>query len=155
MTEHRAFISWRQAGGDFLRGRFSREHTWRFDGGATVTATAAPAVVPPPLSNPAGVDPEEALVAAASSCHMLTFLWLASRQGFVIDSYDDEATGTMARNEKGIPWISAITLRPRIAYGGARRPTAEEEARLHEQAHEQCFITQSIKAEITVAAPPA
>lgn len=133
-----------------MKGQYSREHTWTFDGGATVPASSAPSSVPLPFSNPAHVDPEEALVASVSSCHMLTFLFLASRKGFQIDSYSDEAVGTMTKNENGVPWVSAIRLNPAISYGGDKRPSQEEETQLHHAAHEQCFIANSIKSEVTV-----
>ncbi|HEV2393959.1 MAG TPA: OsmC family protein [Verrucomicrobiae bacterium] len=148
MSEHKAMISWKRTSPDFLKGKYSREHTWSFDGGLTVPASAAPAVVPAPYSNPAHVDPEEAFVAAVSSCHMLTFLYLASRRGFQVDSYKDEAIGAMAKNEKGTPWVSLIKLNPIIAYGGEKMPAPEDERRLHHLAHEQCYISNSIKTEV-------
>lgn len=151
MSDHRATIVWRRAGPDFLNGKYSREHTWGFDGGLVVPASPSPSVVRVPYSNPANVDPEEAFVASISSCHMLTFLYMACRQGFVVDSYEDEAVGIMAKNEKGIPWVSLVTLNPRIVYGGDKRPTAEQEEQLHHGAHEQCFIANSVKTEIVVA----
>src|SRR5882757_4459194 len=123
MSEHKATISWKRTSEDFLKGKYSREHTWTFDGGAVVPASPSPAVVPAPYSNPANVDPEEAYVASISSCHMLTFLYVAGRQGLQIDSYDDEAVGTMTKNERQVPWVSTVTLNPRIAYSGAKRPT--------------------------------
>jgi len=137
---------------DFLKGKYSREHTWTFDGGAVVAASPSPSVVPPPWSNPANVDPEEAFVASISSCHMLTFLHLASRQGFQVDSYHDEAVGRMTKNEKGVPWVSSVTLDPRIVYSGEKKPTPADEERLHHLAHEQCFIANSIKTQVTVRA---
>lgn len=152
MSEHKAIISWKCTGPDFLKGQYSREHSWTFDGGVIVPASPSPSVVPAPYSNPAHVDPEEAYVASISSCHMLTFLHLASRQGFQIDSYDDEAIGVMTKNERKVPWISSVTLNPRIVYGGSKWPTPEEEALLHHAAHEQCFIANSIKTEVTVRA---
>src|SRR5579872_4373398 len=101
MSENKATIKWTRNSPDFLRGRYSREHTWTFDGGLTVQASSSPAVVPTPFSNPAFVDPEEAFVASLSSCHMLTFLYVASRKGFAVASYDDEAVGSMTKNEQG------------------------------------------------------
>ena len=150
MSEHKATIRWKNTGPDFLKGKYSREHTWSFDGGVTVPASAAPSVVPAPWSNPAGVDPEEAFVAAISSCHMLTFVYLAGREGFQVDSYEDEAVGVMAKSEKGVPWVSSVALHPRIAFGGAKLPGAADLERLHHAAHEQCFIAQSIKTEVSV-----
>ena len=150
MSEHKATIRWQRTSPDFLKGRYSREHTWTFDGGMTISASPSPAVVPTPWSNPAFVDPEEAYVASISSCHMLTFIYLAGRQGFQVDSYEDEAVGVMSKNEKGIPWISSVTLRPKIAYSGDKLPTPADQERLHHLAHEQCFIANSIKTQVAV-----
>ena len=151
MSEHKATIRWQRSGPDFFKGQYSREHTWSFDGGATVAASASPHVVPTPWSNPAHVDPEEALVAAISSCHMLTFLHLASKQGFLVERYEDEAVGAMTKNDQGALWISTVTLHPKIAYGGEKQPTAAEIGRLHHLAHEQCFIANSVKTQVNVA----
>jgi len=150
MSEHKASIRWKCSGPDFLKGQYSREHAWIFDGGATVAASPSPSVVPAPWSNPAFIDPEEAFVASIASCHMLTYIFLASRNGFQVDSYADDAVGVMTKNEKGIPWISAVTLRPKIAYSGVKLPTAADEERLHHAAHEQCFIANSVRTTITV-----
>jgi organic hydroperoxide reductase OsmC/OhrA len=150
MSTHKATIRWNRTSPDFLKGRYSREHTWTFDGGITVAASPAPSSVPAPYSNPANVDPEEAFVASVSSCHMLTFLYLAAKAGFEIKSYEDEAIGLMTKNEKGVPWVSTITLHPRISWGDARRPTPDEEERLHHAAHEQCYVANSIKSAVNV-----
>jgi organic hydroperoxide reductase OsmC/OhrA len=150
MSEHKATIRWSLTGPDFAKGRFSREHTWSFDGGAVVPASPAPSVVPAPWSSAAAVDPEEAFVASLASCHMLTFLWLASRAGFVAESYEDEAVGAMSKNDRGIPWVSTVTLRPHIVWSGTKVPTAADIARLHHEAHEQCFIANSVKTELIV-----
>ena len=150
MSEHKAMISWKSTSPDFLRGKYSREHTWTFDGGVIVPASPSPSVVPVPYSNPAHVDPEEAYVAAISSCHMLTYLYLASKQGFQVDRYEDEAVGAITKNEKGVPWVSTVTLRPQIAYSGAKLPAPVDEKQLHHAAHEQCFIANSIKTEVIV-----
>jgi organic hydroperoxide reductase OsmC/OhrA len=150
MSQHKAIVTWNAATPEFLSGKFSREHTWSFDGGLTVPASASPSVVRPPLSNPAAVDPEEAFVASLSSCHMLTFLHLAKMKGFKVDSYRDEAVGDMTKNDKGVPWISLVTLSPRIEYGGDKQPSTAEEDDLHHHAHEQCFIAQSVRTEVKV-----
>jgi organic hydroperoxide reductase OsmC/OhrA len=155
MAEHKAVIHWKRGDGDFLKGRYSREHTWQFDGGLSVPASPSPHVVPAPWSNPANIDPEEAFVASVSSCHMLTFLYLASKRGFDIASYDDEAVGAMTKGPNGTPWINLITLNPRIIYTGEKRPNPSEEEELHHLAHEQCFIANSIKTEVRVSHVPS
>jgi organic hydroperoxide reductase OsmC/OhrA len=152
MSQHKAIIDWKRSGPDFLKGRYSREHTWTFDGGVSVPASSSPSVVPVPWSNPANVDPEEAFVASLSSCHMLTWLFLAARAGYEVESYRDEAVGVITKNEKGVPWVSAVTLNPVIVYAGEKRPDAAEDARLHHLAHEQCFIANSVKTVVTVGA---
>ena len=151
MSEHKALIRWQCDTPDFLRGKYSRAHTWTFDGGVTVPASSAPSSVPVPLSNPANVDPEEAFVASLSSCHMLTFLWFALRGGFQVDSYEDEAVGVMTKNEQGKMWISKVTLHPKIVYGGDKRPEAGQEAELHHAAHADCFIANSVKTDVVVS----
>jgi organic hydroperoxide reductase OsmC/OhrA len=153
MSEHKATITWKRSAPDFLLGKYSREHTWSFDGGLTVPASPSPSVVPAPYSNPAHVDPEEAFVAAVSSCHMLTFLFLACRQGFQVDSYHDEAVGLMTKNEQGVPWVSSVTLHPQITCSGDKLPSPTDEQHLHHLAHEQCFIANSIKTQVLVAPP--
>src|SRR5580658_8214798 len=150
MSEHKATISWQRTGSDFLSGRYSREHTWTFDGGLTIPASPSPSVVPAPYSNPAHVDPEEAYVAAISSCHMLTYLYLACREGFQVDRYLDEAVGVMTKNAQGVPWVSSVTLNPWIAFSGSKLPATADEQRLHHLAHEQCFSANSIKTEVAV-----
>jgi organic hydroperoxide reductase OsmC/OhrA len=134
-----------------LKGAYSREHTWSFDGGKVIAASPAPSSVHPPYSNPANVDPEEAFVAAISSCHMLTYLYLAYRGGFELASYEDDAVGFTSKNEQGRIWVSSVLLRPRVVYSGGRIPSPDEENELHHAAHEGCYIANSVKTEIKVA----
>jgi len=150
MSEYKATIKWTHSQGDFLKGTFSREHTWTFDGGVTVPASSSPSAVRVPFSNPANVDPEEAFVASLSSCHMLTYLYVASRKGFEVASYEDDAVGSMTKNERGILWVSSVVLHPRITYAGARTPSREEVEQMHHAAHEQCYIANSVKTEVRV-----
>lgn len=150
MSEHRATITWNRTGTGFLQTQFSRNHTWEFDGGLRVPATAAPSVVPPPWTNPSALDPEEAFVASLSSCHLLTFLFFAAKAGHQVDSYRDEASGVLAKNERGIPWIARVTLRPRVTYTDGTAPTPEQEHALHEKAHHYCYIANSVKTEVTI-----
>ena len=150
MSAHTASIHWQFDGGEFRRGRYSRQHTWTFDGGLTVPASPSPSVVPAPWSNAAHVDPEEAFVAALASCHMMTFLYAAARAGFDITNYDDDAVGTMTKNEQGQYWVAEVVLHPRITFG-ASAPSAAELEQLHHAAHAQCFIANSVKTAVRVA----
>jgi organic hydroperoxide reductase OsmC/OhrA len=145
-----ATISWRNDSDDFARGRYTRGHLWRFDGGTEVPATASPHVVPARFTVEAAVDPEEALVASLSSCHMLTFLDIARRGGFVVASYEDDAVGVMEKNEAGKLWVSEVTLSPRIVFTG-KAPEPAELAHLHEVAHEECFIANSVLTRVVIA----
>ena len=150
MATYKAIVDWK-AKGDFAANRYARAHEWRFDGGAVVPASSSPHVVPAPLSDPAGVDPEEALIASVSSCHMLWFLSLAQAAGFVVESYRDEAEGRMGKDDRGKVAVTKIILYPEIAFAG-RAPSAGELDRLHHDAHEKCFIANSLRTEILVAA---
>jgi organic hydroperoxide reductase OsmC/OhrA len=151
MSEHKASVSWVHQRGNFLKGTYSREHTWRFDGGMVIAASPALSSVPVPYANPANVDPEEAFVAAISSCHMLTYLYLAHRSGFAVASYEDDAVGFMTENKRGSLWMSSVLLRPKIVYSGEQKPSPDAESQLHHAAHEECYIANSVKTEITVA----
>lgn len=148
MSEHIATIAWQRNGAIFTDNRFSRAHAWRFDGGAEIPASATPKVVPPPLSDPAGVDPEEALVASTSACHMLWFLNLAAKRGFVVETYTDDAVGTLGNNSDGKQAITEIVLRPKVLFAGEKHPSPEEFEKLHHQSHERCIIANSIRAEV-------
>jgi organic hydroperoxide reductase OsmC/OhrA len=147
MAHHTAEIHWSRHGAAFVDNRYSRAHTWRFDGGAEVPASSSPHVVPVPMSDPAGVDPEEAFVASLSSCHMLWFLAGAAKAGYIVDRYEDPASGTMEPDAAGKVAVTRVTLRPRVAFSG-KVPSAEEHAALHHAAHELCNIANSVKSEV-------
>jgi len=148
MSAHLASVEWR-CDGDFAANRYLPGHVWRFDGGAEVRGSSSPDIVPLPLSDPAAVDPEEALVASAASCHMLWFLHLARDAGFVVERYRDAAEGSMGKDGRGRMAMLRITLRPEIAFSGAA-PDAARLASLHHAAHEACFIANSLRTEIVV-----
>jgi organic hydroperoxide reductase OsmC/OhrA len=150
MSTYTATIVWNRAGAAFTDRKYSRRHQWIFDGGVEVPASASPQVVRPPLSDPAGVDPEEAFVASLSSCHMLWFLALAAQRGFVVDTYRDEAIGELGRNREGREAMTRVILRPQAVFSGSSRPAAEELADLHHQAHQRCYIANSVRTEVTV-----
>jgi organic hydroperoxide reductase OsmC/OhrA len=151
MSEYVATIKWARGVGErFSDNRYSRAHQWEFDGGVTVPASASPHVLPPPLSSLAAVDPEEAFVASLSSCHMLWFLTLAARQGFVVESYADRAVGYLEKNEGGRLAITRVILRPAIQFSGPKLPTPADLEGLHDEAHHGCFIANSVKATVVV-----
>ena len=149
MSQHIATISWkREADADFRRGRYSRAHEWRFDGGAVVRGSSSPHVVRPPFADPSAVDPEEAFVAALSSCHMLWFLAIAAKAGYVVDEYRDAAEGHMEGNIDTGAAITEVVLRPHVTFGGEKAPDEGAVKHLHHQAHELCFIARSVKTRI-------
>ncbi|BFG76777.1 OsmC family protein [Paraburkholderia terrae] len=150
MAKHTALIEWSSNGGKFTDNRYSRAHQWTFDGGAVVHASSSPHVVRVPFSDPAGVDPEEAYVAALSSCHMLWFLSIAAEQGYVVTSYRDEAEGTMAKNDAGKEVVTRVVLKPAVAFAGEKAPSDEALAHLHHLAHDACFLANSVKTVIDV-----
>ncbi|EJG0416298.1 TPA: OsmC family protein [Vibrio parahaemolyticus] len=149
MSKHKALITWqRQANEIFSDNQYSRAHTWRFDGGLLVPASPSPHVVPLPLSVEENVDPEEAFVAALSSCHMLVFLSIAAKRRYVIDSYVDAAEGELTAGENGKEWVSRVVLNPKIVFSGDKQPSYEQLEKMHHMAHENCFIANSVKTEI-------
>lgn len=152
MHRYSARTAWSRNGATFSDNRYSRGHEWSFDGGITVPASASPSIVPAPWSVAEAVDPEEALVASASSCHMLWFLSLAAKRGFVVDSYVDDAFGVMEKNVDGKLAFTRITLQPNVSFGGITQPTEDEIAFLHHDAHAECFIANSLKCDIVVEA---
>ncbi len=148
MSQYTAIVEWKRGNAPFTDNKYSRGHRWRFDGGVEVPASSAPSVVPLPLSVANAVDPEEAFVASLSSCHMLTFLYIAAKRGFVIDEYLDEAVGLLEKDGSGGRAMTRVTLRPAIRFIGAKRPTAEDIDAMHHEAHEQCFIARSVKTDV-------
>jgi organic hydroperoxide reductase OsmC/OhrA len=148
MATYTATVRWKRGAEEaFTDNKYNRGHEWSFDGGVSFRASSSPHVVPR-FSDPAGVDPEEAYVASLSSCHMLTFLYVAAKKGFVIDSYEDQALGIMAKNDKGRFWVSTVTLKPQVVYGGDKRPDRATEEAMHHTAHEECFIANSVLTEV-------
>ncbi|HJU39180.1 MAG TPA: OsmC family protein [Tahibacter sp.] len=150
MSEHTATVSWQRGDAAFVDNRYSRAHRWRFDGGAEIAAAASPDVVAPALTDASAVDPEEAFVAAIASCHMLWFLSLAAKDGWRVDSYADDAVGHMAPVRPGRLAFRDVVLRPRIVFGGERMPDAATIAALHGNAHDHCFIANSVRCEVRV-----
>lgn len=150
MAEHKVSVHWQRTSDDFSYEAYTRDHVWKFEGGVEVPASAAPAF----RGNPARVDPEEAFVAALSSCHMLSLLAIASRKRFRLDSYVDDAVGHLEKNAEGKLVITRVYLRPKIKFSGDRIPTLEQIEKLHHQAHNECFIANSVKTEVICEPQP-
>ncbi len=148
MAKYSAEILWLRGEQDFLGNQYSRRHMLRFDGGAEVPASSSPHLLPVPLSDASAVDPEEAFVAAVSSCHMLWFLSIAAKRKFCVDRYFDAAAGVMQKNASGKFAISLVTLRPEVSFSGQLQPTRAQVEALHHEAHDECFIANSVKTEI-------
>lgn len=148
MSEYEAEVIWNRGGSTFTDSRYSRGHRWRFDGGVEVPASSSPTVVPLPLSIEAAVDPEEAFVASLASCHMLCFLSIAARNGYLVERYRDRAVGVVAPDASGKPAVTRVTLRPEVDFAGANRPTVGQLTAMHHEAHEACFIARSVKTDV-------
>ncbi|NNE18829.1 MAG: OsmC family peroxiredoxin [Myxococcales bacterium] len=148
MSEHRATVHWHRQGTEFTHKEYTRDHLWKFEKGNEVKASSAPQY----FGNEELVDPERAFVAALSSCHMLTFLALAARDGFVIDEYSDAAVGIMERNEEKRIAITRVVLHPNISWG-SEPPSQEQLDALHEKAHKHCFIANSVTTAVEIAPP--
>jgi organic hydroperoxide reductase OsmC/OhrA len=154
MSTYTATVSWTRGEQAYTDGKYSRAHTWRFDGGIEVPASSSPHVVKLPMSNEAAVDPEEAFIASLSSCHMLFFLDFARRAGFRVDSYVDEVQGTLGKDAQGCMAMTLVSLHPRAAFSGEKQPSRAEVDELHHRSHEACFIANSVKTEVRVESRP-
>jgi len=150
MHRYSATINWDRGEQDFTNNAYSRGHTWTFDGGLVVPASASPNIVPLPHSVAENVDPEEAFVAALSSCHMLFFLAIAAARGIVVDKYTDAAVGYMGEDDRGRTSMTKIVLRPQAGYSGDKPPGEKQIERIHDRAHEMCFVANSVRSEIVV-----
>ena len=151
MSRHVASVRWARHDGEaFTDLRYSRRHAWRFDGGVEIPASSSPHSVRVPFSAEDAVDPEEAFVAAIASCHMLWFLSIAAERGYVVDAYTDDAEGFLERGDDGKTWMTRVTLRPAVAFGGAGAPSADALAALHGEAHHACYVANSVRTQIAV-----
>ncbi len=148
MAEYTTETIWIRGDQDFLGNRYSRRHVLRFDAGIDIPGSTSPHVVPVPYSDTSAVDPEEMFVSSLSSCHMLWFLSIAGKRRFVVDSYKDVAVGVMGKNPEGKLIMSLITLNPEVEFSGDRLPSRAEIDKMHHQAHEQCFIANSVKSDV-------
>jgi organic hydroperoxide reductase OsmC/OhrA len=150
MSEYVATIRWQRGEQEFIDDRYSRGHLWEFDGGVTVPASASPSIVPPPMSVAENVDPEEAFVASLSSCHMLFFLSLAAKRGFVIDEYTDGAVGYLGKSDDGKMVMTRVVLRPDTSWSGEKIPSRKQIRKMHHRAHDLCFIANSVTSEVVL-----
>ena len=146
MSEHTAKISWSRGSRDFSYDTYSRDHTWTFGAGVQLQASAAPDY----MGSAEKVDPEEAFVAALSSCHMLTFLAIAARKHLIVDSYVDAAVGYLEKDDEGTLCVTRVVLRPKVSFAAQSSPSASALEKLHQQAHEHCFIANSVRSSVTI-----
>jgi organic hydroperoxide reductase OsmC/OhrA len=144
-------VSWKKKSDEvFVDNKYSRSHTWSFDGGIEVAASSSPHVVPLPMSNQSAVDPEEAFIASLSSCHMLWFLSIAAGKKYIVESYVDHAEGVLEKDQGGKLAMTKVTLKPQVVFTGEKLPSEEQVNELHHLAHEKCFIANSVKTEVNV-----
>jgi organic hydroperoxide reductase OsmC/OhrA len=149
VSRYSATITWEKGDARFVDGRYSRAHAWEFDGGAVIRASSSPGVVPLPYSDASAVDPEEAFVASLASCHMLWFLSIAAKKGFCVRTYRDAAEGTLAPDHQGKPYMKAVILRPHVVFAPPALPSDRLVREMHQQAHRECFIANSVTTELT------
>lgn len=151
MSQYFSNVSWRRKHDEkFIDQKYSRGHEWRFDGGLKIPASSSPHVVPLPYSVESNIDPEEAFLASLSSCHMLFFLSIAAKKKFVVDQYVDNAIGVMEKDQGGNMSMTKVTLRPKVAFAGDRKPSSDQIEKIHTLAHEQCFIANSVKTRVVI-----
>ncbi len=150
MSKYTATVRWSRDSENFTDNKYSRVHQWSFDSGQVIRASASPNVVPTPYADPSAVDPEEAFLASLSSCHMLWFLSLAAKSGFIIEAYKDEATGILAENKQGKLAITSVTLHPSVRYASETPPNKKQNDHLHREASKKCFIANSVKTDVQV-----
>ena len=149
MTTFTAEIIWERGEQDFLENHYSRKHVINFDGGLSIPASSSPHVVPMPMSDPFAADPEELFVASIANCHMLWFLSIASSKKFIVDRYQDNPAGVMQKNEQGNVAVTHCVLRPAVQFSGNQVPTKDEIVAMHDEAHHQCFIANSVTTKIS------
>lgn len=150
MSEHIAIVKWQRDRAKFTDNQYSREHIWEFDGGLKIAASSSPQVVPIPYSNPDCIDPEEAFIASISSCHMLWFLSIAAKKKLVVENYQDRVVGLMGKNKEGKLAIIQIRLCPEIIFERDNLPTEAQIKEMHQEAHHNCFLANSVKTKIIV-----
>ncbi|MFA0813199.1 OsmC family protein [Microbulbifer epialgicus] len=150
MSEYTSTVVWQRGDQIFTDNQYSRAHTWQFDGGLSVPASSSPHIVPIPYSEAENIDPEEAFVASLSSCHMLFFLAIAAKRGFVVDEYRDTVIGVLDTNEDGKRAMTKVTLRPVIRFSGSKQPNREQLEKIHHLSHKECFIANSVKSDVVV-----
>lgn len=148
MAQYTVETLWSRGEQDFIDNRYSRRHILRFDAGLDIPGSSSPQVVPVPYSDPGAIDPEEAFVSSLSSCHMLFFLFVAAKRKFVVDSYNDTAVGVMAKDHAGKISMVSVTLRPEVLFSGDRLPSRQDIDQMHHEAHEQCYIANSVKTAV-------
>ena len=150
MAQYSAEVIWERGAAVFTDNRYSRRHRWRFDGGLEVAGSSSPNSVPVPMSDAAAVDPEEAFIAALSSCHMLWFLAIAGKRKFRIDRYHDQATAVLEKNAGGKWFVSVVTLHPEVQFSGELLPTAPQIEDMHHAAHAECYIANSVSSQVRI-----
>ena len=146
MSDHRITLNWQRNGASFERGNYPKDHAVRYLGGQTLAVSSAAAYG----GNAALADPEQMLLSALASCHMLTFLAVAANRGYVVDQYLDDAECELGKNAEGATAVVTATLRPAVRFSGDKQPSADDYDKLHERAHKGCFVGQSLKTDVRV-----
>ena len=146
MSSYVINLEWKKESEDFSYEKYNRDHTVSFSGNQTLKNSASPEY----LGNSDMSNPEELLASALASCHMLTFLAIASKSGYVVESYTCKAEAVLGKNAEGRISVTEINLTPEISYSGDKRPSDEQLKSLHDKSHKNCFIAQSLQSKVNV-----
>src|SRR6185503_11272517 len=147
MSEHHASLRWKRTSDTFKYDTYNRAHDVSFKHGSIVVPSSA---APEFKGDADRVDPEEAFVGSLSSCHMLTFLAMCARKRLTVDSYEDNAVGIMEKGPNGKWSVTRVTLRPRVMFAEGTSIDEKTLNDVHHRAHEDCFIANSVKTDVTV-----
>lgn len=146
MSVHQSAIRWQRNPHEADANTYSRNHQVTLNGGQQLNVSASTEF----KGDSSCADPEQMLVSAVSSCHMLFFLAIADFQGYQVESYHDDPVGHLERNDKKGMEVTRIVLSPSITFGGDNIPNQDAISRIHAGAHRNCFIRNSITAEVTI-----
>lgn len=146
MSDHRIRLEWTATEHPKHSGTYSRDHKAIISPQVTIPVSAAADY----MGDSELADPEQLLVSALASCHMLYFLAICEGSGYTVSTYEDDAIGKVSKSPEGFLWVSSITLRPKVSFSSEKQPDRDALERLHHRAHKGCFIANSIRSKVSI-----